>query len=212
MGVKLFMLADEARRAGRSYAKELGIPAPIKTTAVAPTGSISMLPGVTAGIHPIYARHFKRRIRYADNDPAIERHLGAGRHVEPCQYTANTSVVTFVARDTILDHYAEHLIEQADEISVTDMLRTQSFVQENFADNAVSFTVNLSPETSRSETACALIAFLPELKGTTVMVDGSRPQAPFERIDRQTYEHLTDGTSEASQAMDDCSTGACPVR
>ena len=45
------------------------------------------------------------------------------------------------------------------------------------------------------------------------MVDGSRPQAPFERIDRETYDLLeAGGTAVVSQAMDECASGACPVR
>ena len=58
-----------------------------------------------------------------------------------------------------------------------------------------------------------LLRWLPHLKGTTVMVDGSRPQAPFERLDKQTYDQIqANGTTEVSQAMDECANGACPVR
>jgi ribonucleoside-triphosphate reductase len=170
-----------------------------------------MLAGVSAGIHPIYSRYMKRRVRYAADDPALERHELEGRHIEDCIYTDNTKVVTFIAKDKILDDYTEFLIEQADEISVKDMLKTQAFIQENWADNAVSFTVNIPEETHRFETASALIVYLDQLKGTTIMVDGSREQAPLERIDRQTYEALSIG--DVSQGMDEeCSTGACPIR
>jgi len=55
-----------------------------------------------------------------------------------------------------------------------------------------------------------LLRWLPHLKGTTVMVDGSRPQAPFERISRQTYEMAA--APAVGQAMDECTTGPCPVR
>ena len=211
MAVKLELLASEARRAAEDYAKELEIPAPIKTTCVAPTGSISMLPGVTAGIHPIYSRFMKRRVRYAADDPALERHALEGRHIEDCIYTDNTKVVTFIARDKILDDYDEDLIQQADEISVGDMLKTQAFIQENWADNAVSFTVNIPEDAPRFETASALICYLEQLKGTTIMTDGSRQQAPLERIDRQTYNALSIG--DVSQGLDEeCSTGACPIK
>jgi ribonucleoside-triphosphate reductase len=211
MAVKLELLSKAAKTAAKDYAKEMEIPAPIKTTCVAPTGSISMLAGVSAGIHPIYSRYMKRRVRYAADDPALERHELEGRHIEDCIYTDNTKVVTFIAKDKILDDYTEFLIEQADEISVKDMLKTQAFIQENWADNAVSFTVNIPEENHRFETASALIVYLDQLKGTTIMVDGSREQAPLERIDRQTYEELSIG--DVSQGMDEeCSTGACPIR
>jgi len=211
MAVKLELLSKAAKTAAKDYAKEMEIPAPIKTTCVAPTGSISMLAGVSAGIHPIYSRYMKRRVRYAADDPALERHELEGRHIEDCIYTNNTKVVTFIAKDKILNDYTEFLIEQADEISVKDMLKTQAFIQENWADNAVSFTVNIPEDIHRFETASALIVYLDQLKGTTIMVDGSREQAPLERIDRHTYDALSIG--DVSQGMDEeCSTGACPIR
>jgi len=43
------------------------------------------------------------------------------------------------------------------------------------------------------------------------MTDGSRQQAPLERIDRQTYNALSIG--DVSQGLDEeCSTGACPIK
>ncbi len=77
----------------------------------------------------------------------------------------------------------------------------------------MSYTTNVAQGFDRRELKAALMRWLPELKGTTVMVDGSRPQAPFERLDKQTYDQIqANGTTEVSQAMDECANGACPVR
>ena len=213
MGQKLWLLQLSARHAAQEYAHQMGVPAPVKTTTVAPTGTISMLSGHTAGVHPVYARYFVRRVRYAADDPAVQAHIAAGRHVEDCVYTNDTKVVSFVCRDQILDDYPEELIEQADELDPWTMFATQEFVQRQYANNAVSYTVNITPETKRSELSNALICRLRNLKGTTVMVDNSRPQAPFERLNRQNYELMAaTGTVSTGQAIPDCSTGACPVR
>ncbi len=211
LAAKLEVIADAARTAAHSYADQLDIARPIKTTTVAPTGTIAKLPGATEGAHPIYARHFIRRMRYADNDPLLDKHVAAGRHIEPCQYAAGTSVVSIVTRDSILDRFPAELIEQADEIDPAVMLATQSFIQEHWSDNATSFTTNIPPDTDRTELAAALRKWAPILKGTTIMPDGARPQAPYERIDAETYAQATAAT--VGQAIDDsCSTGACPVR
>ena len=210
LATKLEVIADAARTAARSYSDELGIPHPIKTTTVAPTGTIAKLPGATEGAHPIYSRYFVRRMRYADNDPLLERHVAAGRHIEPCQYAAGTSVVSIVTRDSLLDRFPADLIEQADEISPAVMLATQAFIQKHWSDNATSFTVNVPPDTSRTELSAALRKWAPILKGTTVMADGARPQAPYERIDAETYAQATSAT--VGQAIDECATGACPVK
>lgn len=212
MGVKLQMIKDRVREAADAYAEDLGIPAPIKVTAVAPTGSVSMLPGVTAGIHPIYARRFVRRIRFAEDDPAVEVYRAEGKTVESCVYTKNTSVVSFPSVDPIIRAFPDELIEQADEVSFKDMLATQAFVQEFFADNAVSFTVNVAEGADVEEVETALMKVLPRLKGTTIMVDGTRPQAPLERLSVTEYLSLSGDKVEVSQAMDECQTGACPIR
>ena len=205
-----------AQKEAADYAAELGIPAPIKTTTVAPTGSVSKLPGVSEGIHPIYARHFIRRVRFAADDPAVIHHRDQGRRVEPCRYTANTAVVSYVCRDSIVDAYPAHLIEQVDGIDPSDLLATQAWVQAHYADNAVSYTMNVAANLTGSERRSfeqALLKALPRLKGTTVFPDASRPQAPYERLDARTYDlfDATD-TAEVSQALDECSAGACPVR
>ena len=210
LGAKLHLLRNEACIAAKSYATDLDIPVPRKTTTVAPTGTISQLAGVTAGIHPIYSKYFIRRVRYASNDPLLKEHEESGRHIEDDLYSADTKVVSIPCKDPILENYDENLIEQVDEIDLGDMLATQAFVQANWANNAVSFTVNIDPGANRIYLSEAIKHFLPRLKGTTVFPDLSRPQSPYERITKEVFEMSSN--AEASQAMDDCSTGACPVR
>ena len=207
---RLQLLRTAVDTAAVQYAHELRIPVPIKRTTIAPTGSIAQLGGFTQGIHPTYARYFVRRIRFADTDPELEKHKAKGHHIEPCQYTTNTQVVSVPCRDTILDRVPEHLVEQADEISIFDMLAVQALFQKVWADNAVSFTANIGPETTEHELRKALLHFMGDLKGTTIFPDMSRPQAPYERITKEDYERT--GQRETSQSFDDCATGACPVR
>ena len=63
------------------YSQELGIPTPVKARTIAPTGTIAKLPGVTEGIHPIYAQHFVQRIRYSNDDPLLQEQINKGRFV-----------------------------------------------------------------------------------------------------------------------------------
>jgi ribonucleotide reductase alpha subunit len=192
-----------------NYADALGIPRPIKHTTIAPTGSIAKLPGNTEGIHPVYARYYERRVRYAATDPKL-RALAETHQIEDCIYSAGTKVVVFHVRDALLDHVPEDLVEQADEVSPAAMLAVQRLVQEHYADNAVSFTVNVPTDTSPEVLDAAIREHLPHLKGTTVMPDASRPQAPYTRITKEAYEAATD--HEVGQAFDECALGACPVR
>jgi ribonucleoside-triphosphate reductase len=203
------------------YASRLRIPAPIKTTTVAPTGTIGKLFGVSEGIHPIYAKYFIRRIRLSAVDPdqirKADEYRKNGFNVIPDVYQPNTVVVEIPTKDPILDRIKNGTVESVDQININDMLSVQEMYQRHYANNSVSFTVNtpegvLTPEALGS----ALRGHLRGLKGTTLMVDGSRPLAPYERIDMATYYDLLDamsGDTESDSYGDGgCASGACPVR
>lgn len=225
----LSTLYKTTRRAARDYAFELRIPEPVKVTTVAPTGSVSKLPGVGGeGIHPIYARYFEQRIRFNKNDVAqaaqVEDARAKGFAVEVDGYDAsgNTLVVVYPSKNRLVEEvelmgYSADIVEQANEISLRDMLAFQAMYQAYYADNAVSFTVNIDPDSITEEQIVdELIEWLPQLKGTTIMPDGSRPQAPFTRITEQQYLAALNGDSSDELLSDgidmDCSTGACPIR
>lgn len=204
-----------------SYAHELRIPVPVKLTTVAPTGTVAKLAGRTEGIHPPYAKYFIRRIRYSSIDPDQARKIKEfefkGYDIEPDKYTPNTMVVSFPTKESLLEELEElgipeETLESVDEINLEDMIRVQRMYQTSYADNAVSFTVNVPKDRySVAEVAESLLPHLPHLKGTTMMVDESREQAPYERISRQ--EFLEYGITDVNDSYDEaCASGACPVR
>lgn len=202
------VIRSEAAR----YCRKLRIPEPIKVTTVAPTGTLSQLVGCTAGIHPVYAKYFVRRVRYSKDDPKLSMFVW-----EDDIYSDNTAVVEFVCRDQIFDLIPEadhYLIESADELDLDQMLTLLAFVQENYADNAVSFTANIDAEMYTSGSLAATLRdFGPRLKGCTVMPDGSRPQAPFERLSKVQFRaRLTEVKAASAPSSDGCVAGACPIR
>jgi ribonucleoside-triphosphate reductase len=211
------VVRDEAR----DYSFKLRIAEPVKVTTVAPTGSIAKLVGASEGIHPIYAKYFIRRIRFSTINHAekIQEFIDQGYEVEDDIYSANTKVVSFVTKDLLMEQVdelgwnADKIVESADEINLEDMLAFQAMYQTYYADNAVSFTVNIPENTySVEDTANILLKYLPRLKGTTIMVDGSRPQAPYQRISKMHYNYLSGPKSVEDSTDENCSTGACPIR
>lgn len=231
-----------SREAARAYAFELRIPEPVKVTTMAPTGSIAKMPGRTEGGHAIYARYFNRRVRFNTTRPSeaaqVEGFIAQGLHVEADIYDAsgNTVVVTFPTKELLVEEVealgldAEYLVESQDEISLKDLLEVQAMYQTHYADNAVSFTVNVAGEPHQEEAMMmgldnipaptpervaevteTLVNVLPLLKGTTLMVDGTRPQAPYERITREQFEDGGNGSTDASYD-ENCANGACPVK
>ncbi|WP_207935699.1 ribonucleoside-triphosphate reductase, adenosylcobalamin-dependent [Actinomadura sp. KC216] len=217
----LFELNRAVRQEARDYAFQLRIPEPIKVTTVAPTGTIAKLPGTSEGIHPIFSRHFIRRIRFSTLDPSqierVQEFIDQGYHVEDCLYADNTVVVEIPTRDRLVDEvvalgYDPSIVQSADEVSLVDMLRVQGLVQDCYADNAVSFTVNLDPSKYTAEQLmAALKLYGPHLKGTTVFPDQSRPQAPYERISEADFA-LYQMTQVGEGVDEECASGACSVR
>lgn len=238
-GRMLAELYAEVRKAARDYAFELRIPEPVKVTTVAPTGTIAKMPGVGEGIHPIYSRHFIRRIRFSMSDVDQERSVnefaaqGFAVELDVYDQSGNTVVVSFPTKDNLVAEIEAMglpaaLVESADEITLSDMLAFQAMYQEHWADNAVSYTVNVPAQPHQQEAMLAggslpptqgyvaevadtLATYLPRLKGTTLMVDGTRAQAPYERISSADYA-LYRATMVSDGIDENCATGACPVR
>ena len=220
-------LYQTVREEARDYAFALRIPEPVKVTTVAPTGTIAKMPGATEGIHPVYARYFIRRVRFNENDAqqrtTLEKARRDGYVVERDLYdqSGHTYVVEYPTKELLVEEvekrgFPAETVESADELTVEQMLAFQRMYQQCWADNAVSFTVNVTPETAKDIDGVmeTIARFLPDLKGTTVMVDGTRPQAPYERITQEEYEGYARflGAIVADGTDDECATGACPVR
>lgn len=191
------------------YAHDLGVNAPIKCTTVAPTGTISQMVGATAGVHPVYARHFIRRVRYADTDPGLEAAKEQGLYIEADLNNPNTWIVAFSCADPATQIVPVDKLQQVDEIDPAILLQIQAKIQRVWADNAVSFTINLKEgQLTQGRLAGVLRQYGTQLKGTTVMVDGTYEQAPFERITREAYEN---GVQLVGASAPECE-GACPIR
>lgn len=215
-------LYDEVRAEARNYAFELRIPEPVKVTTVAPTGSIAKLPGVSEGIHPVYSKYFERRVRFSVRDDAqfqtVMDAQAKGFRVEDDIYDSSgmTKVVVYPTADILVQQVRdlgldESVVQSADELTAREMLEVQRCYQTYWSDNAVSYTVNIAPGSLNVRDLSLLLAeFLPDLKGTTIMVDSTRPQAPYTRITREEYESSQMRT--VSDGSDECKTGACPVK
>ncbi|AQT28452.1 ribonucleotide reductase [Mycobacterium phage Pistachio] len=216
-------LASEVDEAAAKFAHELRIPVPVKKRTVAPTGTIAKMPGVSEGIHPIFAKYFNRRIRFSelDNDQFLtcSQYAADGYHVERDMYAANTWVVTIPTKDSlvqeVVDRYgrdAESIVESAADLTLNQLLAFQALYQMLWADNAVSFTANVDPGTyTAADVQQQLRTFGGLLKGATIFPESSMPQAPYERITKQEYEAAT-AQAVADSVDEECASGACPIR
>lgn len=209
------------RKEARDYAFQLRITEPIKVTTVPPTGTTAKLPGVTEGAHCTQGRYFIRRVMYSMLDDAqaksVAKFKKLGYPVEDSVYTPNTKVVSFYVKDPIVDQtvaagYDESIVEQAGEIDLDDMLAVQAMIQAEYADNAVSFTMNIRPEQYKvSDLVRALRTWGPRLKGTTIMpMNDARPQLPYQQITKEEYEAAK--FKDLGIAETECKGNVCPIK
>jgi ribonucleoside-triphosphate reductase len=85
-------------------------------------------------------------------------------------------------------------------------------LQTNYADNAISYTINMLPEMMPSEEEMEeqLIEALPFIKGTTLFPEKSRKNSPFQSITKEEFDAYQ-GQKEIMQVEDECK-GACPIK
>jgi ribonucleoside-triphosphate reductase (thioredoxin) len=215
---------DEAylylREFDKNYSDANGMNRSVKLTTVKPSGTLSLLPGITPGIHPGYARYMYRRIQVAAEHSLVKL---CRKHGYPVEFKQNldgsedysTVVVTFPFS------YPEGTRLAAD-MTAIDQLKEIRRLQTVWSDNAVSCTVYYTLEELPAVKAYLKRHYDDTIKSVSFMLkkDHGFPQTPFEEISKEEYERLSasvtpiTGLGEALNMSDDaeCAGGACPVR
>jgi adenosylcobalamin-dependent ribonucleoside-triphosphate reductase len=163
------------------YANWLCIPTSIKKTSIKPSGTVSLLPGVTPGIHYPHAEYYYRTIRLDKSSPLVDQCRKAGHRIEESVYGDNTWVVYFPVRE-------QNFTRSKTNVSIWEQVENVAQMQYYWADNQVSVTVTFSPEEADDiprvlelyETRLKSISFLP-------LTDHSYAQAPYQEITAEMY-------------------------
>jgi adenosylcobalamin-dependent ribonucleoside-triphosphate reductase len=124
----------------KKYSEWLAVRESIKTTSIKPSGTVSIVAGVTPGVHwPVASGHYIRRVRFSVNNPIVESLRNAGYDVEPAQGDPeNTVVVSFLTKGPDIRNEREVTIWEKAELAV--------LMQRYWADNQVSATITFLPE------------------------------------------------------------------
>lgn len=211
---------DELRKFDAEYSEKHGWPISIKLTTCKPSGTLSLLPGVTSGIHPAYARFMIRRIRIAAGHPLVNV---CRDHGYPVEYQRNfdgsedhsTVVVSFPFR------YPDNAV-LANEMSAIDQLQAVKWLQENWSDNSVSCTVYYRKEELEDIKEYLAKNYKNGHKSLSFLLHSEHGfhQAPLEEITEEQYNELVANTrlitkideSVDYEANDECASGACPIK
>lgn len=166
------------------YSDWLAIPRSIKKSTVKPSGTVSLLAGVSPGIHYPHSEYYIRRIRMRDDSPLLKILKDAKYKVETDYYSPNTKVIEFPIHE-------KYFIKGKDEVSIWEQVKNAVDLQYYWSDNSVSITVTVKEEEKKDiktvleahEDSLKSISFLP-------LKDHGYEQPPYESIDEKTYKKI----------------------
>jgi adenosylcobalamin-dependent ribonucleoside-triphosphate reductase len=204
------------------YSKKHNIPTSIKLTTVKPSGTLSLLAGVTSGCHPGIYQYFIRRIRISSNSNLIPLCRSKGYFVEYQRNfdgtnDNNTMIVEFPCMYPIGTKLAK-------DMTAIDQLEMVKFLQTNWSDNAVSCTIYYRLEELDSVKQWLKDNFRDNVKSCSFLLHNEHgfKQAPFEEITKEKYEELikkvvpiTSGNIALDNDTDysaECPGGVCPIK
>lgn len=174
------------------YSDWFAIPRSIKVTTVKPSGTVSLLAGVTPGVHFPESLFYIRRVRLSNLSPYIEILKNSGFKIEPAVGQENSTVVVeFPVR------VAEGTRKQSD-VTMWEQFSLAAFMQEHWSDNGVSVTITFDPKTESKDIANALDQFQFKLKAVSLLPkteEGSYPQMPYQEITEDEYNRMVSTVS-----------------
>jgi ribonucleoside-diphosphate reductase alpha chain len=182
------------------WADQFGLSRPVKTRAIAPTGTIGIVAETTTGIEPIFCAAYKRRVREASPDGDVIR---ATYVIDP---TAKRLLDSGVDPSKIEDAYVLSY-------DVERRIAFQSWVQQ-YVDHGISSTINLPyPITDPFEIEDfkqILMKYLPELRGVTAYPEGAISGQPITPVPLEwALQHQDEVVIETEEET--CKGGVCGV-
>ncbi len=196
LGTWLQAYAKSGRNANH-WADEWGLSRPVKTRAIAPTGTTSIVAETTSGIEPLYCVAYKRR--YLKGSQQCFQYV-----IEP---VAKRLIDSGIKPENIQDAYT---------IEPERRIAFQSWIQ-GFVDHCISSTVNLpawGSEQNNSKTVrgfgSMLMRYLPSLRGICIYPDGGRSGQPLVPVSySEALKH--EGSELIEESQDICSLkgGSC---
>lgn len=162
-------------------ANAAGVPASIRVTTVKPSGSISLLAGVTPGVHYPVSRYVIRRMRIGKDSPLVPFLKEAKIPWEEDHVSDGTLVFEFT-----VDHGN---VRPCEEVSPWEQFSLVQMLQKHYSDNSVSATIYFDKVKDGPDIEKMLAMFIPNLKTVSMLPHAGHgyDQAPYEPITEEQY-------------------------
>jgi ribonucleoside-diphosphate reductase alpha chain len=155
-----------------------------------PTGTTSLIADTTSGLEPVFALAYMRKDRVSERiyiHPKMKEWLQSGIKRKP-----------------------EWLVDTSD-LSPEDHLDVQVAVQ-RYLDSAASKTINCPAKTTVKDLSALLLEYIRDTKGVTVYVEGSKEDAPLNRLSVKEARKYLEQAEESDECLSQgCRGGACDL-
>jgi ribonucleoside-triphosphate reductase len=179
--------SEEVEYFDREVSQFFGVCYSVRHTTVKPSGSISLVLGVTSGIRAPEGPFSFRLIQFEQTSPLLPVLAAAGYRIEKSVYTPSSHVVYFPVKVDCK--------RGVDDVSAAEQIQMVVDMQEHWSDNMVSNTIEYQPDEIpllgelifQAQSKIKSLALMARVHGFE--------QAPFQRITEQEYEEYVRGIS-----------------
>ena len=216
-------LRDIAVNEGNKIADELGLNRPVLSTAIKPSGTISLLPAVSSGLHFSHSEFYIRRIRINANDPLATAMKEMGFNWKPEVGQSIDDATTIVFEFPMKSPKGKTKYD----VSAIEQLEIYKMFMDNYVQHNASITVHVRENEWEAVEEwvwnnwddIVAVSFLP-------LDDSFYDLLPYESISEEVYNDMISSLPEFKPSVlskyekgeefevidDQCSTGACPVK
>lgn len=182
---RLEMLRNEAITSNKEFADALGIPQSAAITCVKPSGTVSQLVDSASGIHARHSQYYIRRVRNDNKDPITQflKDQGVPAEVDVTK-PLDTTIFSFPMQ-------APSGCITRDELDSFTHLELWLTYQRHWCEHKPSVTVYVKEE-DWPEVGSWVWKHFDEISGISFLPwdGGTYRQAPYEEIDKETYDKL----------------------
>lgn len=156
----------------------------------APTGTTSIIAGVSSGIEPIFAPLYERKYQ---SDGKMKKEV-----------ISDELFARFMDEDKDVSHF-----ESSHDITPEAHMKIQEAAQ-RYIDSAISKTINLPKSFKQEDLSELMLKYITNMKGLTIYREGSKFDQPLTPLDISKYEKRTENADDVGKAAD-CASGTCEI-
>lgn len=227
------VLANHARAAVNSMAKDLNLPISQAVNTTKPDGTVGKMMDTTEGIHKPLSKYIFNNIMISKSSPLLQVAIDAGYRNFDHPFDSTSSIVTLPVCFENVDFEQVEINGKILDVNLEtaiDQLERYKMWMNNYADHNISITVSYSPDEVEEIVAWLHtnwdhfvgVSFLLRVDPTKTAKDlgyAYLPQQPVSKEDY--YEYVTTlkevnldevFISSLEELDQECSTGVCPTR